>query len=62
MITDKKALAEFKRKHDLHVLLFMERHKVTKAVAVVQVYAAGIDGLAKLLGQPEPLVNEAAKK
>lgn len=61
MITDKKALAEYKRKHDLHVLLFMERHRVTKSVATVQVYAAGVEGLAKLLGQGDVLAPEAKK-
>lgn len=61
MIIDKKALAEYKRKHDLHVLLFMERHKVTKSVAIVQVYAAGIEGLAKLMGQPEQPAERPTK-
>lgn len=51
MIIDKKALATWKRNHELHVLLLMQRHNITKSAALVQAYAAGNEGLTELLGQ-----------
>jgi len=59
MITDKKAMAEWKRKHDLHVMLLMERFKFTKTQAVVQAYARGVEGLPDLMGTAAPLVPPA---
>lgn len=61
---DKKAQDEYKRKHDLHVLLIQEQEKATKAKATIQAYAEGIEGVAKRLGQGDllsPLPHEPVK-
>ena len=50
ILTDKKALANWKRNHDLHVLLVMKQHNIAKAEALVQVYHEGSEGLNKRLG------------
>lgn len=49
IMTDKKALAAWKVKHDLHVLLLMERFKLTKAQALLQAYHGGVETLARLM-------------
>jgi len=58
---DKKAQAEYKRKHDLHVLLIQEAEKVSKSQATIQAYAEGIEGVAKRLGQGDLLTQEPNK-
>lgn len=45
MILEKKALANWKMKHDLHVLLIMTQENCTKAVAQAQAYHEGLTGL-----------------
>lgn len=50
VLTDKKALAKWRTNHDLHVLMIMNKHGLTKAQAVVQAYHEGVDGLNKRLG------------
>lgn len=50
VLTDKKAVANWRTKHDLHVLMIMEKNGLTKAQAVVQAYHEGVDGLNKRLG------------
>lgn len=47
---DKSAKAAWKTNHDLHVLLIMKKHGLSKADAVVQAYHEGIEGLNKRLG------------
>ena len=44
-VLDKKALQTWRRKHDLHVLLIMERDGLSKPNALVQAYHEGIEGL-----------------
>lgn len=50
IMTDKKAVSNWKTKHDLHVLLIMQTHGLTKAQAIVQAYAEGVEGVSKRLG------------
>lgn len=50
VLTDKKALQNWRNKHDLHVLLVMQQNGLSKAQALVQVYHEGADGLNKRLG------------
>lgn len=50
MVSDKAAFAEWRKNFDLHVLLLMKKHKLSKAVALVQAYHEGVDGLNKRLG------------
>lgn len=50
VITDKKALQNWRTNHDLHVLLIMKQHGLTKPLALVQAYAEGVDGLTKRMG------------
>ncbi|QCS37254.1 hypothetical protein [Tortoise microvirus 75] len=45
MMLDKKALATFKNKNMLHVLLIMDQEKVSKSTAIVQAYHEGVEGL-----------------
>lgn len=54
MVEDKKAKAAWRQNHDLHVMLLMRRHKLSKADAQVQAYFEGVDGLKKL-ENPVPL-------
>lgn len=54
MILDKKALSNFKRGLDLHVLLIMEQEKVTKAAALAQAYHEGVEGRARRTAPPAP--------
>ena len=49
VITDKKALLNWRTNHDLHVLLIMKRHGLTKSQALVQAYHEGAEGLQKRL-------------
>lgn len=49
VITDKKALLKWRTNHDLHVLLIMNRHGLTKGQAMVQAYHEGAEGLSKRL-------------
>ncbi|GHA11875.1 hypothetical protein GCM10007989_02780 [Devosia pacifica] len=49
VITDKKALLNWRTNHDLHVLLIMKQHKLTKSQALVQAYHEGAEGLNKRL-------------
>lgn len=49
-LLDKKALAAWKTNADLHVLLIMKQHGVSKSVAVTQAYFEGVDGVKKRLG------------
>nr|QJB21597.1 MAG: hypothetical protein [Microvirus sp.] len=49
VLTDKKALAKWRTNHDLHVLMIMNKHGLTKAQAVVQAYHEGVEGLNKRL-------------
>ena len=51
-LLDKKALSNWKTNHELHVLLVMKQHGVTKAVAAVQAYHEGVDGLKRRMGTP----------
>lgn len=46
---DKKAAAQLRTDHDLHVLLVMKSKACTKAEALVIAYAEGRDGLSKRL-------------
>lgn len=50
ILTDKKALSAWKANLDLHVLLIMRVHKLSKAQALVQAYHEGVEGLSKRLG------------
>jgi len=50
MMLDKKAMAAFKNKHMLHVLLIVDQEKVSKSLAQVQAYHEGVEGLAKRTG------------
>lgn len=50
VLTDKQAVAKWRTNHDLHVLMIMKRHDLTKAQAIVQAYHEGVDGLNKRLG------------
>lgn len=50
VMTDKKAIANWRLNHDLHVGLIMKTHGLTKTVASVQAYAEGVEGLTKRLG------------
>lgn len=50
IITDKKALLNWRNKHDLHVLMIMNKHGLTKGQALVQAYHEGPEGLGKRLG------------
>lgn len=45
VITDKKAVLNWRTNHDLHVLMIMKQHGMTKGQASVQAYAEGVDGL-----------------
>lgn len=45
MMLEKKALANFKNKQLLHVLLIMDQEKVTKSAAIVQAYHEGPEAL-----------------
>jgi hypothetical protein len=49
ILTDKKALLGWKTNHDLHVLLIMKRHGLSKGQAMVQAYHEGAEGLQKRL-------------
>lgn len=49
VLTDKKALANWRTNFDLHVLMIMKQHSLTKAQAVVQAYHEGVVGLNKRL-------------
>lgn len=49
VITDKKALLKWRTNHDLHVLLIMNRHGLSKGQATVQAYHEGAEGLSKRL-------------
>jgi hypothetical protein len=49
VLTDKKALLNWRTNHDLHVLMIMKQHGLTKAQALVQAYHEGSDGLSKRL-------------
>lgn len=50
VLTDKKAVQNWKANHDLHVLLIIKQNGLTKSQAVVQAYHEGLDGLNKRLG------------
>lgn len=50
VMTDKKALLKWRTNHDLHVLMIMNKHGLTKGQASVQAYAEGVEGLSKRLG------------
>lgn len=52
MVTDKKALAAWRANYDLHVLLLMKQHGLTKSQAVVQAYHEGAEHLNKRLAPP----------
>lgn len=45
VMTDKKALLNWRTNHDLHVLLLMKQHGLTKGQATVQAYCEGVEGL-----------------
>lgn len=47
---DKTAAKNWRTNHDLHVLLIMRQHSVSKADAVVQAYHEGVEGRTKRLG------------
>ncbi len=49
-LLDKKALPKWKGNFDLHVLLVMRQNECSKAVAAVQAYHEGVEGLNKRLG------------
>lgn len=49
VMTDKKAVANWRTNYDLHVLMIMKQHGLTKAQAIVQAYAEGVEGLNKRL-------------
>lgn len=49
LITDKKAVLNWKTNLDLHTLLVMKTHGLSKGQALVQVYAEGVEGLSKRL-------------
>lgn len=49
ILTDKKALLNWRTNHDLHVLMIMKRHGLSKGQALVQAYFEGAEGLNKRL-------------
>lgn len=57
IITDKKAKAAWRRSLDLHTLLIMEAHGLSKPDAVVQAYHETVDGLKARRGVVEPVVS-----
>lgn len=57
-LLDKKALATWKNKHNLHVLLVLDQEGCTKAVAEAQAYHEGVEGLAARQGHAlEPVLG-----
>lgn len=48
---EKKAFAQAKTDHDLHVLLLMKKFDMSKANALVRAYVDGRGGIAALLGK-----------
>jgi len=61
MIHDKKILAGYKRKFDLHVLLLQEKHGLNRSAAMVQAYAAGPRFADELLAQGSLPISDAPK-
>lgn len=50
VLTDKKAVQNWRANHDLHILLIIKQNGLTKSQAVVQAYHEGHEGLNKRLG------------
>lgn len=48
---EKKAFAKLKSDFDLHVLLLMKTHDISKSNAIVKAYGEGSVGLTALLGK-----------
>lgn len=49
VMDDKKSMQNWRTNYDLHVLMIMKQHGLTKAQACVQAYAEGVEGLNKRL-------------
>lgn len=55
-ILEKKALATWKNKHALHVLLIIDQEGCNKVVAEAQAYHEGVEGLAVRQHVTEPML------